>query len=84
MRSTSAIPKAACVYVFAGGIDEQVPPVLVSGDGSVTDGGYPWAPQEINSTQLHLHKVLPAVIHQRYTRIRALHAIHLELSTLPR
>ena len=31
--------KAAGVYVFAGGIDEQVPPVLVS-----ADGGYPWAP----------------------------------------
>lgn len=36
--------KAAGVYVFAGGIDEQVRPVLVSGDGSVADGGYPWAP----------------------------------------
>ena len=36
--------KAAGVYVFGGGIDESVPPVLVSGDGSVTDGGYPWAP----------------------------------------
>lgn len=36
--------KAAGVYVFAGGIDEQVPPVLVSADGSVALGGYPWAP----------------------------------------
>ncbi|MFX1682904.1 YciI family protein [Mitsuaria sp. CC2] len=36
--------KAAGVYVFAGGIDESVPPVLVSGDGSVADGGYPGAP----------------------------------------
>ncbi|MBI3792316.1 MAG: transcription initiation protein [Gemmatimonadetes bacterium] len=36
--------KAAGVYVFGGGIDESVPPVLVSGDGQVTDGGYPWAP----------------------------------------
>ncbi len=36
--------KAAGVYVFAGGIDEAVPPVLVSGDGSVAEGGYPWAP----------------------------------------
>ncbi|MES2483210.1 MAG: transcription initiation protein [Pseudomonadota bacterium] len=36
--------KAAGVYVFAGGIDEGVPPVLVSGDGSVAEGGYPWAP----------------------------------------
>ena len=37
--------KAAGVYVFAGGIDEDVPPVLVSADGSVTQGGYPWAPR---------------------------------------
>ena len=32
------------VYVFAGGIDESVPPVLVSATGSVAQGGYPWAP----------------------------------------
>ena len=36
--------KAAGVYVFAGGIDEQVPPVLVSAEGTVGEGGYPWAP----------------------------------------
>ena len=36
--------KAAGVYVFAGGIDESEPPVLVSADGSVAEGGYPWAP----------------------------------------
>jgi hypothetical protein len=36
--------KAAGVYVFAGGIDEGVPPVLVSADGAVAAGGYPWAP----------------------------------------
>jgi hypothetical protein len=36
--------KAAGVYVFAGGIDEAVPPVLVSADGLVAEGGYPWAP----------------------------------------
>lgn len=36
--------KAAGVYVFGGGIDETVPPVLVSANGSVTEGGYPWAP----------------------------------------
>lgn len=36
--------KAAGVYVFGGGIDESVPPVLVAGDGTVADGGYPWAP----------------------------------------
>ena len=36
--------KAAGVYVFGGGIDETVPPVLVSADGTVAEGGYPWAP----------------------------------------
>ena len=36
--------KAAGVYVFAGGIDEAVPPVLISANGKVTEGGYPWAP----------------------------------------
>jgi len=36
--------KAAGVYVFAGGIDEAVPPALVSADGAVAKGGYPWAP----------------------------------------
>jgi hypothetical protein len=36
--------KAAGVYVFAGGIDESVPPALVSADGKVIAGGYAWAP----------------------------------------
>ncbi|MBC3832054.1 transcription initiation protein [Undibacterium amnicola] len=36
--------KAAGVYVFAGGIDESMPPVLVAADGTITLGGYPWAP----------------------------------------
>lgn len=36
--------KAAGVYVFAGGIDECVAPVLVSPDGQIAEGGYPWAP----------------------------------------
>ena len=36
--------KAAGVYVFGGGLDEGVPPVLVAADGTVTVGGYPWAP----------------------------------------
>lgn len=36
--------KAAGVYIFGGGIDESVPPVLVSADGSVAEGGYAWAP----------------------------------------
>ncbi|MBC3806686.1 transcription initiation protein [Undibacterium seohonense] len=36
--------KAAGVYVFAGGIDEDVLPFLVAADGTVTSGGYTWAP----------------------------------------
>lgn len=36
--------KEAGVYVFGGGIDESVSPVLVSADGTVAEGGYPWAP----------------------------------------
>jgi hypothetical protein len=36
--------KAAAVYVFGGGIDEGVAPVLVSADGTAVEGGYPWAP----------------------------------------
>jgi hypothetical protein len=35
--------KAAGVYVFGGGIDEAVPPVLVAANGVVAEGGYPWA-----------------------------------------
>ncbi|MGA8247394.1 MAG: YciI family protein [Nocardioides sp.] len=33
--------KAAGVYVFSGGLDEDVPPVMVAGDGAVTTGTYP-------------------------------------------
>ncbi|MEU9787670.1 YciI family protein [Streptomyces phaeochromogenes] len=33
--------KDAGVYVFGGGLDEDVAPVLVAGDGTVTDGTYP-------------------------------------------
>ena len=33
--------KAAGVYVFGGGIDEQVDPVLVAADGSVSGDIYP-------------------------------------------
>ena len=36
--------KAAGVYVFGGGIDEDVSPVLVSANGAAAEGGYPWAP----------------------------------------
>jgi hypothetical protein len=37
--------KAAGVYVFGGGIDESVPPGLVTAGGAVTEGGYPWGPK---------------------------------------
>jgi hypothetical protein len=33
--------KVAGVWVFGGGIDESVPPVLVDGDRTVTEGTYP-------------------------------------------
>jgi hypothetical protein len=33
--------KAAGVYVFGGGLDENFAPLLVAGDGTVTDGTYP-------------------------------------------
>lgn len=33
--------KAAGVYVFGGGIDETVPPVMVTGEGKVSAGTYP-------------------------------------------
>jgi hypothetical protein len=47
-RDASAVideAKAAGVYVFAGGIDEGVPPVLVAANGDVAEGGYSWAPR---------------------------------------
>lgn len=43
-RAVIAEAQAAGVYVFAGGIDGSVAPVLVSGDGTFAEGGYPWAP----------------------------------------
>jgi hypothetical protein len=36
--------KTAGVYVFAGGIDENMPAALVSSDGKAVAGGYTWAP----------------------------------------
>jgi hypothetical protein len=33
--------QAAGVYVFTGGIDEDVDPVVVAGDGTVTEGSWP-------------------------------------------
>lgn len=37
--------KDAGVYVFGGGIDESVAPVLVSADGTVREGTYPQTAQ---------------------------------------
>lgn len=33
--------KDAGVWVFGGGIDDSVPPVMVDGDGTVREGTYP-------------------------------------------
>jgi hypothetical protein len=40
-RAVIAEAKAAGVHVFAGGIDEQVDPVLVRADGSISATTYP-------------------------------------------
>ena len=45
--------KAAGVYVFAGGIDEAVPPVLVSADGTFSAGGYSWAARLAKACRCH-------------------------------
>ncbi|GAA4286357.1 transcription initiation protein [Georgenia daeguensis] len=37
--------KDAGVWVFGGGIDESVPPVMVNADGTVTEGTYPQTKQ---------------------------------------
>jgi hypothetical protein len=37
--------RAAGVWVFGGGIDESVPPVMVEADGTVTEGTYPQTTQ---------------------------------------
>ena len=46
--------KAAGVYVFGGGIDASVPPVLVAADGAVTDGGYRAPPLDGGFTVLEV------------------------------
>ncbi len=43
-RATHAVideAKDAGVYLFTGGLEEDVEPVMVSGDGTVTAGTYP-------------------------------------------
>jgi hypothetical protein len=37
--------KDAGVWVFGGGIDETIPPVMVDGEGTVTEGTYPQTKQ---------------------------------------
>jgi hypothetical protein len=46
--------KAAGVYVFGGGIEEEVDPVLVSADGSVTTEIYPGSELKGGFTVLEL------------------------------
>ena len=46
--------KAAGVYVFGGGIDEQVDPVMVAGDGSVSTEIYPGSQLKGGFTVLEL------------------------------
>ncbi|MBP1137879.1 hypothetical protein JOE31_004111 [Arthrobacter sp. PvP023] len=46
--------KAAGVYVFGGGIDEEVDPVLVSADGSVSPEIYPGSELKGGFTVLEL------------------------------
>ena len=37
--------KDAGVWVFGGGIDESIPPVMVDGDGTASEGTYPQTTQ---------------------------------------
>jgi hypothetical protein len=46
--------KAAGVYVFGGGIEEQVDPVLVSSDGTVSSDVYPGSHLDGGFTVLEL------------------------------
>ena len=46
--------KAAGVYIFGGGIDEDVAPVLVSADGSVSTETYPGSELKGGFTVLEL------------------------------
>lgn len=54
--------KVAGVYILGGGIDHNIPAALVSADGAVTEGGYPWAPPlDSGFTVLDLGSRVPAV-----------------------
>jgi hypothetical protein len=57
--------KAAGLYVFGGGIDEQVEPVLVSAEGSVTTEIYPGSELRGGFTVLELPTPDDAVVWAR-------------------
>jgi len=57
--------KAAGVYIFAGGIHEQVDPVLVCGDGSVSPDIYPGSHLKGGFTVLELPTREDAVLWAR-------------------
>ncbi|MGB3327349.1 MAG: YciI family protein [Thermomicrobiales bacterium] len=40
-RAVVAEAKQAGVWVFGGGLNDGIPPVMVVGDGAVTEGAYP-------------------------------------------
>jgi len=40
-RAVIVEAKAAGVLIYTGGLDDDIPPILVAGDGSVTDDAYP-------------------------------------------
>lgn len=44
-RAVAQEAKDAGAWVFGGGIDESVPPVMVDGDGTVREGTYPQTAQ---------------------------------------
>ena len=44
-RSVIRQAKQAGVYVFAGGINDQVAPQMVAADGAITNGTYPQSKQ---------------------------------------
>jgi len=41
LKIVSGEAKDAGVYIFSGGLDEDVDPVMVAGDGTITAGTYP-------------------------------------------
>lgn len=62
--------KDAGLYVFGGGIDEDVAPVLVAADGTVTHGTYPQT-RELNGGFTVLDLPSPAVAREWAAKIAA-------------